>query len=144
VTADAGHSRFDPEIVVLYCARAVSDSALTEASPSSGFAMRSTMLPCSCKVEVPHLLRILERGADAVEVVACPDGKCRSLVGSARAARRIAYARRLLDEARIGCERLGISFGGKLSPDELVGLAAARAEAVRPLGPNPMKKGPHT
>ena len=99
------------------------------------------MMPCSSKVEIPHVLRILEQGADGVELVACPQDRCRFLVGSLRAEKRIERASGLLDEIRMGGARLGLSRRAKLAAEDLVALAAARAEAVRPLGPNPMKKG---
>jgi F420-non-reducing hydrogenase iron-sulfur subunit len=99
------------------------------------------MMPCSSKIEVPHILRVLEQGVDGVEVAACPESKCHFLVGSLRAEKRVDYTRRLLDEIQIGAERLGISRGTGLSAKKLMGLAERRAEAVKTLGPNPMKKG---
>jgi len=99
------------------------------------------MMPCSSKIEVPYILKILERGADAVQVVACPANKCRFLIGSSRTAKRIEYVRRLLDEIDIGAERVGISSAAGLSGKKLIELAAARAEAAKPLGANPMKNG---
>jgi F420-non-reducing hydrogenase iron-sulfur subunit len=134
---------FDPEIVVLYCQHCVAANGnVTIASQQMrGLTVRPVMMPCSSKVEVPHLLKILEEGVDGVELVACPEDKCRFLVGSLKAEKRIQYASRLLEEIRMGGQRLGLSRKEKLSAEELLGLAEARARAVRPLGPNPMKKG---
>jgi F420-non-reducing hydrogenase iron-sulfur subunit len=134
---------FEPEVVVLYCQNCITDrsNVTAESNQASGFYVRSVMMPCSSKIEVPHILRILEQGADAVEVIACPESKCRFLVGSRRAEKRIEYIRRLLDEVHIGSERLGITRSSSLSANDLMGLASGRAEAVKRLGPNPMKKG---
>jgi F420-non-reducing hydrogenase iron-sulfur subunit len=134
---------FKPEVVVLYCQNCITDggNVTGESNQASGFHVRSVMMPCSSKIEVPHILRILEQGADAVEVIACPESKCRFLVGSRRAEKRIEYIRRLLDEVHIGSERLGITRSSSLSANDLIGLASGRAEAVKRLGPNPMKKG---
>lgn len=132
---------FEPEVVVLYCQRCVrqdADAAMA-ADQTSGFSVQPVMMPCSSKIEVPYILKILERGADAVEVVACPADRCRFLVGSLRAEKRIDYIRGLLDEIHIGGERVGISHGPGLSAQDLIDLAANRAEAVRTLGPSPMK-----
>ncbi len=134
---------FEPEIVVLYCqhcADADAEPAIA-AQRAEGLVVRPTMMPCSSKVEVPHLLKILEQGADAVQVVACPEGKCRFLVGSLRAERRIDYARGLLEQIGFDGERLGISRHQRLSAEEILRLAEDRARAVKPLGPSPMKKG---
>lgn len=134
---------FDPEIVVLYCQHSVAENAnvTRDSQRASGFNVRPTMIPCSSKVEIPHLLRVLEEGADGLELVACPEEKCQFLVGSLMAEKRIERARRLLEEVGMGAERLGLSRAGGLSAEGLVGLAGARAEALKPLGPNPMKKG---
>jgi coenzyme F420-reducing hydrogenase delta subunit len=132
-----------PEIVVLYCQHSVAPDAdvAVAAQQARGFLLRPKMMPCSSKVEVPHLLRILEQGADGVELVACPEDKCRFLVGSLMAGKRVRRAKELLEEIRFGSERLGISHTQPLSAEGLLGLAKARAEVVKPLGPNPMKKG---
>lgn len=134
---------FDPEIVVLYCQHSVAGDADVKIASQQmrGLTVRPTMLPCSSKVDVPHLLKILQHGADAVELVACPQDRCRFLVGSLKAEKRVDRASGLLEEIGMGGQRLGLSRRAKLSAQDLLALATARAEAVRPLGPNPMKKG---
>ena len=132
-----------PEIVLLYCQHSVRrDADITAASArSNGFAVRAVLMPCSSKVQVSDVLKVLETGVDGVEVVACPDKACRFLVGSCRAEKRIRYACALLDQAGMGAARLGLSRAVGLTADELIDLAAARAQAVGPLGSNPMKAG---
>ena len=134
---------FEPEVVVLHCQHCISpeaDAAL-EAEGATGVSVKLVMMPCSSKIEVPYILKILERGADAVEVVACPVSKCRFLVGSACAEKRIEYIGGLLDQIHVGARRVGISRGLGISAKKLVALAMDRAEAAKILGPNPMKKG---
>jgi coenzyme F420-reducing hydrogenase delta subunit len=139
----AEETSFEPEVVVLYCQHCLSDGAniTSESKRISGFCLRSVMMPCSSKIEVPYILKILERGADAVQVIACPANKCRFLIGSSRTVKRIEYIRSLLDQIDTGAERVGISIASGLSAEKLVDLAAERAEAVEPLGANPMKNG---
>lgn len=134
---------FEPEVVMLYCRNCIRDDADITAGADrvSGFTVRAVAMPCSSKAVVPHMLRILENGADAVQVVACPENRCRHLVGSCRAKKRIDYARGLLEKIQIGAERIGLSRAQNLAEDQLFELAGARADAVRTLGPNPMKKG---
>lgn len=133
---------FEPEVVLLYCRHCAGNGAeiAVKSQETSGFSARPVAMPCSSKIEVPYILRILEQGADAVEVVACPDGACRFLVGSLRTDKRIEYIRGLLDQINIGADRVGISRGPGLSTEELLALAGKRAEAVRSMGPNPMKE----
>jgi coenzyme F420-reducing hydrogenase delta subunit len=132
---------FDPEIVVLYCQHSVAgDADVAVASQQMrGLTVRPTMLPCSSKVEIPHLLKILEQGADGVELVACPQDVCRFLVGSLKAEKRVERASGLLEEIGMGGRRVGLSRRARLSAQDLLALAEARAVAVRLLGPNPMK-----
>ena len=143
MTSGQGRMNFEPEIVVLYCRQAVGDEAsvAVEAEGVSGFRVRAVMVPCSSKVEIGYILRLLEGGADGVQLVACPEEGCRFLIGSLRSRKRVAYVRGLLAQVGIGAERVGISQKAGLSAKELVGLAGARAEAVKKLGANPMKKG---
>ena len=134
---------FKPEIVLLYCQHCIIDGVniATESQQSSGFSVRPVMMPCSSKIEVSYILKILEEGADGVEIVACPVNKCRFLIGSHRAEKRVEYIRCLLDEISIGAERVGLSHGLGLSYKALSGLVAGRAQGVKKLRPNPMKKG---
>jgi F420-non-reducing hydrogenase iron-sulfur subunit len=133
----------EPEVVVLYCQHSLCDEAKATAwsQQAAGLFVRAIMMPCSSKIEVPYILRILESGTDAVEIVACPEKSCKFLVGSLRAERRVEYIRGLLEKIGYAPERVGISRGLSLSPEKLLGFAKARADVVRPLGINPMKKG---
>ncbi len=133
-------SKFDLDIVVLYCRQCVADEFAPPSSVSgAGFVARFVMIPCSSKVEASYVLKILAEGADGVEVVACPDKKCQFLVGNIRAEKRIGYARNLLEEIKMGAERLGMTKGEGLSETQLTDIAEKRAGQIKPLGPNPMK-----
>ena len=125
-------------IVVLYCQHTVSRTAgvAPAAEKVKGVTVRTAMMPCSSKVQASHLLKILDQEADGVEVVACSDRACRFLNGSKRAAKRVAYTRRLLDEIGVGAERVGISRKAGLSAEQLMELAVARAAAVEKIGNN--------
>ena len=74
----------DPEVVLLYCQHGICDEAKASAwsQDAGGVSVRAVMMPCSSKIEVPYILKILESGADAVEIVACPEKSCRLLTGS--------------------------------------------------------------
>ncbi|MCF8099817.1 MAG: hydrogenase iron-sulfur subunit, partial [Desulfarculaceae bacterium] len=69
----------------------------------------------------------------------CPEKACQHLVRSNRAEKRIARGRGLLEQVGMGAERVGLDRGAGLSLDDLMEMAGQRAEAVRALGPNPMK-----
>lgn len=115
-----------PNVVLLYCRQCVAADV-----SAADFPNRAEMLPCSSKIRVSHLMKILAGGADAVELVACPEESCRQMVGSRRAERRVEYARGLLVAAGISGERIGISRGTDLSAQDLRDLAAQRAKKLR-------------
>ncbi len=117
---------------MLYCQHALGSDVDANACAAkvSGARVRTSMVPCSSKVQVSHLLSILDQEAEGVEVMACPLESCGLLVGSHRAARRVEYARSLLDRIGVGQERLGISHGVELPAEEFARRVAARAEAV--------------
>jgi F420-non-reducing hydrogenase iron-sulfur subunit len=119
------------QVVVLYCQHCNGGDAGagTSTATKDGVQVRKVMMPCSSKVQVPDLLKILADGADMVEVVACPDGACCRLVGSKMAEKRLQYAQRLLDEAHVSGERLGLSWNSGLSGDALLDLGHQRAAA---------------
>lgn len=126
---------------MLYCQQALDPQTRPPQgrSPAPGCSAQLVLLPCSSKMEAYQLLKLIEAGADAVELVACPPGTCRFLVGNDRAARRMAYAQGLLERAGMTGPRLGLSRGSDLTTQELLERAGQRAEQVKGLGPNPMK-----
>jgi coenzyme F420-reducing hydrogenase delta subunit len=131
----------DPEIVVLFCQQAVGKSVeLSNAYRRlPGLKARLVSLPCSSNVEVRQMVKMLEQGADAIQIVACAEEACRFLVGSNKAERRVEYVRGLLEEIDFGAERVGIVRGMNLSAEQLLERAKERAEHIRDLGPNPMR-----
>jgi len=63
-------------------------------------------LPCSGRIEPLHFLRAFEAGADLVYLITCPKKVCRYQQGNLRAAKRIAYAQKLIQEIGLDPERL--------------------------------------
>jgi F420-non-reducing hydrogenase iron-sulfur subunit len=137
---DANRPGNTPRIVVVYCRNAVSSAAEMLEGPyaAKGFSVFFAALPCSSKIEPSYPLKILADGADGVLVVACPEGRCRNLVGNVRAEKRINYVRSLLDKAGMGAERLTLERGENLLDKDLLELAQRRLGPVQILGPNPM------
>lgn len=102
--------------------------------------IRVIMLPCTGKVDLIHLLRSFEKGADGVYVVGCLDGDCHYGNGNVRARKRVQAAKRILDSAGVGGERVRMV---NLSSSEALRFARAAeemTEAIRALGPNPVKR----
>lgn len=132
---------FEPEVLLVYCGKALADGEyLPEGLQSGvGFKVRFVMMPCSSKIETRYLIKLVEQGADRVELVACPGKQCQFTVGSSRAEHRVKHARTLLEEVGMSGDRLGMVRRSGLSADDIMAIAAECAEKVRPLGQNQMK-----
>ena len=137
---DAKETGNTPRIVVVYCRNAVASAAemLEGSYAAKGFSVYYAALPCSSKIEPSYPLKMLADGADGMLVVACPEGRCRNLVGNVRAEKRINYVRSLLDKAGMGAERLALERGENLLEKDLLELARRRFGPLQMLGPNPM------
>ena len=100
--------------------------------------------PCSSKVEVFQLLRILAAEADLVWVVGCPESLCQLLEGSTRMGKRLAYAQQYLSEIGLEPERLGMSrfsAGDRQALEALVAELRSRARTL-PLNPGRLTTTP--
>jgi len=97
-------------------------------------------VPCTGKVDVQHILRAFEKGADGVYVVGCMEGDCHYNAGNFRARKRVAQAQALLDTIGIGGQRVRM-YNLSSSEGPLFAKFAQEMEAIiRELGPNPIKK----
>jgi F420-non-reducing hydrogenase iron-sulfur subunit len=134
--------KFEPMIVAFcchYCAYTAADLAGTmrlQYPPN----IRIVRLPCTGKVDVRFLLEAFEKGADGVYVAGCMEGDCHFLTGNFRAKKRVAYAKRLLEEIGIGGERLEMfNISAAMGP-RFAEVAREMTEKIRKLGPSPNKK----
>jgi coenzyme F420-reducing hydrogenase delta subunit len=132
---------FEPEITAftcIYCGFMAADTAgaLRFDYPPT---VKLLKLPCTGKVDVEYILKAFENGADGVYVVACPVGNCHHIDGNDRAAKRVAYARNLLDEIGLGGDRLDIFYMSGGQGGTFAEAAHIMTERVRELGPNPLR-----
>jgi coenzyme F420-reducing hydrogenase delta subunit len=54
-------------------------------------------VPCTGRVDIIHMLKAFENGADGVFVAGCLEGECHFLKGNLRARKRVAQAQALLN-----------------------------------------------
>ncbi len=97
-------------------------------------------VPCTGRVDVIHMLKAFENGADGVYIAGCLEGECHFLAGNLRAKKRVGYAKQLLDECGIGADRLAMYNLSSAQGQRFAEIAREMTEKVRGLGPNPMKK----
>jgi len=104
--------------------------------PSS---VRIIRVPCTGKVDVLHILRCFERGADGVYVVGCREGDCHYQDGNFRARKRVEQARQLLDRIGVGGQRVRMCNLSSSDAPLFTRFAEEMHQAVLSTGPNPVR-----
>jgi coenzyme F420-reducing hydrogenase delta subunit len=94
---------------------------------------------CSSRVEAIQILKAIETGADGVLVVACPESDCKLIEGSARAGKRVDFAKRLLAETGYEPERVMIKRPARPAAAQLESLVREAEAALGELGAPPPK-----
>ena len=133
---------FEPKIIALvctYCTYTAADMAgsMRLQYPST---VRIVKYLCTGKVDILHILKAFEYGADMVMVSGCEIGDCHFLEGNLRAKERVEYAKQLLEEIGLDGRRLEMFHIGA---SDAIGFKQAIEEMTKrakELGPNPLKK----
>jgi coenzyme F420-reducing hydrogenase delta subunit len=93
-------------------------------------------VPCSGKVDVLHLLRAIQKGADGVYVVGCLEGTCHYNEGNFRARERVNHVRMLLEEIGIEGDRVRMYNLSSGEGPTFAAFAKEMTEHIKALGPN--------
>jgi len=110
-------SGYEPEIVVIFCRQSVAEDLDPMTAPlvAKDLKLKFASMTCSSKLELPHLLRVLEGGVDGILLVACPVDGCARMSGSTMSGRRIERGKALLSAAGLAPERLALERGRGLT-----------------------------
>jgi coenzyme F420-reducing hydrogenase delta subunit len=133
---------FEPEIVGFccqYCAFAAADlaGAMRLQYPPN---VKIVLIPCTGRVDVIHLLRAFEDGADGVFVAGCLEGNCHFLEGNIWAKKRVNYTKGILDAIGVGGNRLEMYNMSAAMGQRFAEVATEMTERIRALGPNPSRR----
>jgi coenzyme F420-reducing hydrogenase delta subunit len=122
-----------------YCAYAAADLAgsLRLQYPPS---VRVVKLPCTGKLDVQLVLDTFEHGADGVMVAGCMEGDCHYQQGNFNAKRRVNYAKTLLLSIGLQPERVRMFNLSSAMGQRWAEVVTEMDEAVRKLGPSPLRK----
>jgi coenzyme F420-reducing hydrogenase delta subunit len=128
---------FRPQIVAFCCANCASSAAnvaegMKKALPDN---VKIIQVPCTGRIEVLHLLKPFEEGADGVYVAGCQEDSCRYVSGITKAAKRVAHVKKILEELDIDPQRIDVFnlFAGK--GREFADVAHEMTGRLRELGP---------
>ena len=129
---------FEPRIIAFCCQHCAYAAADLAGGSRLNYpeSLHIVQLPCTGRVDVLHLLKSFEEGADGVLVAGCLPGRCHYLKGNLHARQRIDHLHQLLD--RIGFEtdrarmiNISAAMGARFAE-----LATEFTERIRQLGPN--------
>ncbi len=131
---------FEPEIIAFachYCAYTAADMAGSKriCYPPNVKIIR---VPCTGKVDAIHLMKAIQKGADGAYVAGCLVGDCHFKNGNVRAAKRVEYVQKLLEEIGISGERVEMITMSAGMGERFAETAAEFTEKIRKLGPNPI------
>jgi coenzyme F420-reducing hydrogenase delta subunit len=104
--------------------------------PSS---VKVIQVPCTGRVDIIHLLKAIEDGADGVYVAGCLEGECHYLSGNLKAKKRVQYVKNVLKEIGIEPERVEMFNLSAGEGPRFAEIAREMAERVKKLGPSPVK-----
>ena len=85
-------------------------------------------------------MRALQNGADGVYVAGCLEGDCHFKDGNVKAAKRVYYVKKLLDEIGIDAERVEMITMSAGMGERFARTAIEFTEKIRELGPNPVRE----
>jgi coenzyme F420-reducing hydrogenase delta subunit len=128
---------FEPRIIAFCCANCASAAAkvadgMRETLPQQ---VKIIQVPCTGRIEVLHLLKPFEEGADGVYVAGCQEDSCQFISGITKAAKRVEHVKRVLEELEIEPERISVFHLSAGKGREFADVAREMVDRVRGLGP---------
>ena len=104
--------------------------------PSS---VKVIQVPCTGRVDIIHLLKAIEDGADGVYVAGCLEGECHYLSGNLKAKKRVEYVKKVLKEIDIEPERVEMFNLSAGEGPRFAEIAREMVERIKKLGPSPVR-----
>lgn len=133
---------FTPKIITFCCNHSAYEAADMAGRLNLSYpeGINIIKVPCSGKVDIYHILKAFEKGADGVLVLACYEDNCKYLHGNVRAGKRVEYIKGLLEELGIEKERVEIYNLASNTGFRFVNLVKEMNDKVAELGPIGKKK----
>lgn len=130
-------NHFEPSIVAFccrWCSYAAADLAgsMRIQYPAN---VRIIMVPCTGRIDILHILKAIEAGADGVFLSGCLIGDCHYISGNQKATKRVTQAKKLLEEVGIEPARVEIYFNSSAMGPQFAETCRQFTEQIRSLGP---------
>jgi F420-non-reducing hydrogenase iron-sulfur subunit len=98
------------------------------------------LMPCTGRVDILHLLKAFEGGADVVFVAGCLEGECHYLAGNIQARKRVAKLKKDFEQMGFEPQRLEMFNLSSSEGPRFAAIAQEMAERAFKLGPSPIKQ----
>lgn len=130
-------TEFNPRIIAFCCSNCASSAArvsdgMKRALPDH---VKVVQVPCTGRLEILHLLKPFEEGADGVYVAGCQEDSCQYISGISKAAKRVAHARKILESFDIEPDRIGLFHLSAGKGQEYVEAARDMIDKIKGFGP---------
>ena len=96
-------------------------------------------VPCTGRVDIIHLLRAIEDGADGVYVAGCLEGECHFINGNLKTRKKVEYVKKALIEIGIEPERIEMYNLSSAMGLRFAEIAREMTDRIKQLGPSPLK-----
>lgn len=94
-------------------------------------------VPCTGRVDILHLLRAFEDGADGVYVAGCMEGDCHFINGNIKAKKRVDFVKHELESMGVEPERVEMYNMSAAEGPRFVLVATEFTDRIKELGPSP-------
>jgi heterodisulfide reductase subunit A len=101
--------------------------------------IRILRVPCSGRVDVLHVLKAFQNGADGVIITGCHIGDCHYIDGNVKAKDRVGVMKKSLGALGIDPERLEIGFASSSEGQKFATMMTDFVAKIRKIGPNPLR-----
>ncbi len=132
---------FEPKIIAFCCANCASAAAQVaeQAKWKLPANVRIVQLPCTGRLDSLHILKALENGADGVYVAGCQLDSCQYKSGVEKAAKKVTYVKKILEDVGVEPERVEIFNVGAGKAQKFIQVAEEMVNKIKELGPTPLK-----
>lgn len=133
---------FEPRIIGFcckFCAYAAADLAgsMRISYPAS---VKIIQVPCTGRIDMIHILKPLEDGADGVMIAGCLEGECHFLQGNFKARSRVEAVRRILAQIGMEPDRVAMFNLSSAMGPKFAEITTQMTDRIRALGPSPVAK----
>ncbi len=128
---------FEPQIVAFYCSNCASSAAQVAEGMKKGLPknIKLIQVPCTGRIEVLHLLKPFEEGADGVYVAGCQEDSCKYVSGITKVGKRVEHVKKILQDLDVEPERIKVYHLSAGKGYEFVEVAHEMTNTLKGLGP---------